>query len=119
MPPGWEKWMLSSETLLFHLSTAKILKVLLVKPLNGKQFCSSCRITQKMRGEWEGRGGSGNHVYEQRFKAFWITSAVSICYVGLSGGRSRPAQPGPARPVMLSILIELFALIGQTAKEAD
>lgn len=69
-----------------------------------------------MRGEWEVGGRSGNHVYEQRFKAFWITSA---CLNLLCRSVWRALSSGPAWPVILSILIELFALIGQKAKEAD
>lgn len=57
-----------------------------------------------------------NHVYEQRFKPFGLPLHVSICYIGLSG---RYYPLAPARPVILSILIQLFAPIGQKAKGAD
>lgn len=57
-----------------------------------------------------------NHVYEQRFKPFWITSA---CLNLLYRSVWRVLSPGPAWPVILSILIQLFAPIGQKAKGAD
>lgn len=66
-------------------------------------------ITQKER-------KPDNHVYEQRFKPFGLPLHVSICYIGLSG---RCYPPAPARPVILSILIQLFAPIGQKVKGAD
>lgn len=69
-------------------------------------------VTQKKKKEK--KKNPDNHVYEQRFKPFWITSAcLNLLY------RSVWRSSGPAWPVILSILIQLFAPIGQKAKGAD
>ena len=74
----------------------------------------SPRITQKKKKKK--RPPPHNHVYERRFKPFWITSAcLNLLYRSVWPALS----PGPAWPHILSILIQLFAPIGQKAKGAD